>query len=88
MTWELLTGTKFYGDNADMTAVVDRLLGNKPLASELELAPAVRKSFGNQAYRDSVLAMLGRDPSLRPSMPDLVRTWTNVFQQTSAAPSN
>lgn len=84
MAWELLTGTQFFGDDADMGHVVSALSGEAPLTSEQELAPEMRKKLGNQAYRESLLAMLNRDPSLRPTMADVVTSWTGVFQQTSA----
>ena len=84
MTWELLTETKFFGEGADMGTVVDALTGQTQLPTERPLSREVRKSLGNQVYRESVLAMLSRDPSQRPSMARVVRLWTSVFQSTSA----
>lgn len=83
MTWEMLTGTKFYGNEPDMGDVVDALVGEKPFASEQELSAEVRKGLGNATYRESVIAMLSRDPAQRPTMSELVHRWTNVFQQTT-----
>ena len=41
MSWELLTRTKFYGQHADMAAVVDTLLGARQLPSEQQLTAEV-----------------------------------------------
>ena len=85
MTWELLTNTKFFGTSAEMTTVVDRLLGKQPLASELPLTDAVRKGLGNPTFRETVVAMLSRDAAQRPTMPELVQKWTGMVQQTGAS---
>jgi serine/threonine protein kinase len=81
MSWELLTKTKFYPADADMTTVVDTLKGNLPLASEQPLSAEVRHGLGNKTYRETVVAMLNRDPQLRPTVSELVHDWTSVFQQ-------
>jgi serine/threonine protein kinase len=81
MSWELLTKTKFYPADADMTTVVDTLKGKLPLASEQPLSAEVRRDLGNKTYRETVVAMLNRDPQLRPTVSELVHDWTSVFQQ-------
>jgi hypothetical protein len=83
MTWELLTQTKFYGPSADMVTVIDALLGKTPLPSEQPLTPEVRKGLGNPTFRDTVVAMLARDPAARPQVPDLVQRWTSMMQHTT-----
>ena len=80
MSWELLTRTKFYGQHADMAAVVDALLGNKQLPTEQPLTAEVKKGLGNKVYRDSIVGALARDPAQRPSVAQLVEQWTSVFQ--------
>lgn len=80
MSWELLTRTKFYGENAEMAAVTDPLLGARPLPTEQPLTAEVKRGLGNRVYRDSVVAALSRDPAARPSVGQLVRDWTGVFQ--------
>jgi hypothetical protein len=83
MTWELLTQSKFYGPDADMATVVDALLGKTQLASEQPLTPEVRKGLGNPTFRETVVAMLARDPAARPKVADLVQRWTGMVQQTT-----
>jgi hypothetical protein len=80
MTWELLTQTKFYGSSADMVTVIDALLGKTPLPAEQPLTPEVRKGLGNPTFRETVVAMLSRDPAARPRVPDLVQRWTGMMQ--------
>jgi hypothetical protein len=81
MSWELLTKTKFYPADADMTSVVDSLEGKLPLASEQPLSAEVRRGLGNKTYCETVLSMLNRDPRLRPTVSKLVHDWTSWFQQ-------
>jgi serine/threonine protein kinase len=81
MSWELLTKTKFYPADADMTTVVDTLKGKLPLASEQPLSAEVRRGLGNKTYCETVLTMLNRDPQLRPTVSELVHDWTSWFQQ-------
>ena len=85
MTWELLTGSKFFGATAEMASVVDRLRGKQPLASELPLTDAVRKGLGNATFRETVVAMLCRDAARRPTMPELVHRWTSLMHQSVGA---
>jgi hypothetical protein len=80
MSWELLTKIKFYPADADMTTVVDTLTGKLPLASEQPLSAEVRRGLSNKTYRETVVAMLHRDPQLRPTVSELVHDWTSVFQ--------
>jgi hypothetical protein len=86
MSWELLTKTKFYPADADMTTVVDILTGKLPLASEQPLSAKVRRGLGNQTYRETVVEMLNRDPQLRPTVSELVHDWTSVFQKSTIMP--
>ena len=82
MTWELLTKVKIFGEEPDMSAAVDILTGVKPLPTEQPLSEEVRRGLGNSAYRDSVIAMLSREPTQRPTIDDVVQRWTSVFQST------
>ena len=87
MTWELLTQTKFYGAGADMAAVIDALTGKTPLPSERELSPDVHRGLANPTFRTTVVNMLSRDPARRPSMAELVHSWTSLMmQQTTSGP--
>jgi hypothetical protein len=61
MTWELLTGSRFYAAHADIDSVVNVATGHVPLASELPLTPQVQRELGNQVYQDSVMSMLARE---------------------------
>ena len=79
MTWELLTKTKFYGEDADMAAVVDTLTGKTALASERDLTLEVYRGLANQTFRTTVVAMLQRDPAQRPTMADLVHSWQSIL---------
>jgi hypothetical protein len=88
MVWELLTRTKFYGENADMATVVDALTGVTQLVTEQTLSAQARQGLGNKTYRDSVIAMLDRDPSRRPTVSQLVHDWTSIFQQATMTVSN
>ena len=86
MTWELLTKTKFYGEDADMAAVVDTLTGKTALASERDLTPSVYRGLANQTFRTTVVAMLQRDPAQRPKMADLVHSWQSILMQQTTMP--
>jgi hypothetical protein len=61
VSWELLTKTKFFPADDDMTTVVDTLTEKLPLASEQPLSAEVRRGLGNKTYRETVVAMLNRD---------------------------
>jgi hypothetical protein len=86
MVWELLTRTKFFGENADMATVMDALTGDAKLVTEQTLSSQARQGLGNKIYRDSVIAMLDRDPSRRPPMSQIVHNWTSVFKQATLTP--
>ena len=88
MAWELLTNTKFYGEDADMNAVVDMLTGKTVLASERDLTPEVHRGLANSTFRTTVVAMLQRDPAQRPKMADLVHSWQSVWMQQTTTPTN
>jgi hypothetical protein len=87
MVWELLTCTKFYGENANTATVMDALTGVTQLATEQALTLQAWQGLGKKTYRDSVIAMLDRDPSKRPPVSQLVRNWTTVFKQATVTPS-
>ena len=80
MSWELLTRTKFYGQHADMAAVVDTLLGARQLCTEQPLTAEVQSGLKNTVYRDSIMAALSRDPRSRPTVAQLVHQWTSLFE--------
>jgi serine/threonine protein kinase len=86
MSWELLTKTKFYPPDADVTVVLDTLKGQLPLASEQPLSAEVHRGLGNKTYRETVVAMLNRDPQQRPTVSQLVHDWMSVFQQSTITP--
>ena len=86
MTWELLTKTKFYGEEADMATVVDTLTGKTALASERELTQEVYRGLANNVFRTTVVAMLQRDPAQRPTMASLVHSWQGILMQQTAGP--
>ena len=87
MTWELLTKTRFYGNNANMATVVDTLLGKTALASERELTLEVYRGLVNPVFRATVVAMLQRDPAQRPTMADLVRSWQGLLMHHTTTPA-
>ena len=37
------------------------------------------RSLGTGAFRESIFQMLDRDPSKRPTVPQLINTWSSVF---------
>jgi hypothetical protein len=88
MSWELLTKTKFYPPDADLTTVVDTLKGKLPLATEQPLSAEVRRGLGNKTYRETVVAMLNRDPQLRPTVSEFVHDWMSVYQQSTITPES
>jgi hypothetical protein len=74
-TREPPTQTRLYGPDANMELVLNALLGTThlELASEQQLTPEVCKGLGDPTFRETVVAMLSRDPAARPRMPDLVQ---------------
>ena len=79
MSWELLTHTKFHGASANMSHVVEVLLGAKQLPSEQELTAEAQRGLGNSVFRNSIVAALHRDPKQRPTVAQLVQDWTSVL---------
>jgi hypothetical protein len=81
--WELLTTQKFYACGADMNTVVEILRGEQQLPSEKALSETVLRNLGNAAMRQSILSMLDRDFTKRPSISSLLSRWNSVFEHTS-----
>jgi hypothetical protein len=73
----------FHGPNADMVTVIDALLAKASIPSEQPLTPQVRRGLGSPTFRETVVAMLSRDPTARPQVPDLVQRWTGMMQHTT-----
>ena len=84
MAWELLTGSRIYGEHATMADVVACLTQQRPLPTERPLTEAERRAIPGTAFRASIVAMLHRKPHKRPSIAHVVQTWTDVFRKTSA----
>jgi hypothetical protein len=56
--------------------VVAQLLGAEPLPWE-QMSSDERKQLG--AFRKPVIALLNRDPSMRPSMPKFISDCNSIF---------
>jgi hypothetical protein len=79
MTWELLTASKFYSEASEASSIVHILVGNAPLASEQPLLEHVHQGLGNATFRETVVAMLSRDPGKRPRVPELLQHWNDML---------
>ena len=82
MCWEMFTGEPFYGHGATFESVVDILVGKGSLATEQPLLPETRKKLGSSQFRLSLMRALSRDPQQRPSIAELLASWTSIFSAT------
>jgi serine/threonine protein kinase len=82
--WELFTGKPFYGRMASFEMVFDILVGSGQLPTEMPLPPETRQKLGGSVFRVSLMKTLNRNPADRPSVDDLVKNWTSIFQSTQS----